>query len=544
MQKCLGIYIEDNLIKYAKVSREKDDMKVESFGIRFFQDLNAEIRKIIEETYSYSTPISINLANEKYLYFDIFALLNKKDVEKTIATEFENYCEENKYNKDAFETRYALMMNKDDKEKVRAMQIYINKIELNRQVQLCNKYKLTRVMPISIAIANIARLNKKENQLIVNMEESTSVTTIIDNQIYNVENLEIGSKEVLDEINKVENSYAKAYEICKNTTIYTAESEDLGEEQPYLQYIMPTVYKIAQKIQEIMKNDPSKIKTIYLTGTLAAINNIDLYFQEFFPTIECKVLKPNIVDETTTKINMKEYIEANSAIAIATVGLGQGIQELNFKRNTTLEKIAEALKIEMPDKNKDTTGKEKKTIKWKPNINIDLSGALSTLEMWLIRGIAAVLLLLIIYIIFSSLLAKQMLAKEDEINSSISQQQTQIQLVNSDDQSLNSKTEKYNTLISELKRANEKLSDAAARRNSIPNLLNQIMSTIPNKVQLTSIQNTTDKNMTIKAQSSDYDQLGYFIAKLKTQKILKNVVSSSGIKSGGIVDVTIEGELP
>ena len=167
MQKCLGIYIEDNLIKYAKVSKEKDDMKVESFGIRFFQDLNAEVRKIIEETYSFSTPISINLANEKYLYFDIFALLNKKDVEKTIATEFENYCEEKKYNKDAFETRYALMMNKDDKEKVRAMQIYINKIELNRQVQLFNKYKLTRVMPISIAIANIARLNKKENQLIV-----------------------------------------------------------------------------------------------------------------------------------------------------------------------------------------------------------------------------------------------------------------------------------------------------------------------------------------------------------------------------------------
>ena len=544
MQKCLGIYIEDNLIKYAKVSKEKDDMKVESFGIRFFQDLNAEVRKIIEETYSFSTPISINLANEKYLYFDIFALLNKKDVEKTIATEFENYCEEKKYNKDAFETRYALMMNKDDKEKVRAMQIYINKIELNRQVQLFNKYKLTRVMPISIAIANIARLNKKENQLIVNMEESTSVTTIIDNQIYNVENLEIGSKEVLDEINKVENSYAKAYEICKNTTIYTAESEDLGEEQPYLQYIMPTVYKIAQKLQEIISKDTAKIKTMYLTGTLAAINNIDLYFQEFFPNLECKILKPNTVDETTTKINMKEYVEANSAIAIATVGLGQGIQELNFKRNTTLEKIAEALKIEMPDKNKETTGKEKKTIKWKPNINIDLSGALSTLEMWLIRGIGAVLLLLIIYIIFSSLLAKQMLAKEDEINSCISQQQTQIQLANSDDQSLNSKTEKYNTLISELKRANEKLSDAAARRNSIPNLLNQIMSTIPNKVQLTSIQNTSDKNMTIKAQSSDYDQLGYFIAKLKTQKILKNVVSSSGIKSGGIVDVTIEGELP
>ena len=98
MQKCLGIYIEENLIKYAKVSKEKDDMKIESFGIRFFQDLSEEISKVIEETYSFNTPISINLYNEKYLYFDIFALLNKKDIEKTVQTEFESYCEGKNYN--------------------------------------------------------------------------------------------------------------------------------------------------------------------------------------------------------------------------------------------------------------------------------------------------------------------------------------------------------------------------------------------------------------------------------------------------------------
>ena len=43
MPKCLGIYIEENLIKYAKVSKERDDLKVESFGIRFFQNLTEEI---------------------------------------------------------------------------------------------------------------------------------------------------------------------------------------------------------------------------------------------------------------------------------------------------------------------------------------------------------------------------------------------------------------------------------------------------------------------------------------------------------------------
>ena len=148
MQKCLGIYIEENLIKYAKVSKEKDDMKIESFGIRFFQDLSEEISKIVEETYSFNTPISINLYNEKYLYFDIFALLNKKDIEKTVQTEFESYCEEKNYNSNAFENRYALMPNQSDSEKIRALDISVNTIELNRQKQALEKYKLTKMMPI------------------------------------------------------------------------------------------------------------------------------------------------------------------------------------------------------------------------------------------------------------------------------------------------------------------------------------------------------------------------------------------------------------
>lgn len=535
MQKCLGIYIEDNLIKYAKVSKDRDDMKVESFGIRFFQDLSAELSKIIEETYSFNTPISINLANEKYLYFDIFALLSKKDIEKTVKTEFENFCEEKNYNKDAFETRYALMPKQDDKEKIRALDIYINKIEYNRQIAPLEKYKLTKVMPVSMAIGNIARLNKKENQLIVNMEGETTITTIYDKQIYNVETLDIGSREILNSINKIENSYSKAYSICKNTTIYTAQVEDSGEDQPYLQNIMPTVYRIEEETQRAVKESINKIQTVYLTGTLSVINNIDLYFQEFLPDVECKILKPNIVDETVAKINVKDYVEVNSAIALATVGLGEGIQELNFRRSLTGEKIANLLTIDLPGGKSFGLGN---------NVNLNLGGALTNTEGWLIRGISAVLLILIIYSVFSKILSNQMLAKEKEINSLITAQNQQIAAVNSDDVTVNAKTEKYRTLIADMKRINEKISDTAARRNTIPNLLNQIMSAIPDKVQLASIQNTKDRTISIKAQAYDYDQLGYFISVIKTKRILKNVVSYSGIKNGGIVTVTIEGELP
>ena len=535
MQKCLGIYIEENLIKYAKVSKERDDAKIESFGVRFFQNLTEEIEKIIEETYSFNTPISINLYNEKYLYFDIFALLSKKDIEKTIQTEFESYCDEKNYNSNAFENRYALMPNQTEPEKIRALDIFINTIELNRQKQPLEKYKLTKMMPISIAIANIARLNKKENQLIVNMEETTTITTIYDNQIYNVDTLDIGSKEILDSINKIENSYSKAYDICKNTTIYTAEMEDSSEEQPYLQNIMPTIYKIAEKVQEAISSSEAKIQTIYLTGNLSVINNIDLYFQEFFMDVECKILKPNIIDEAVTKINIKDYVEVNSAIALATVGLGQGIQELNFQKSKTGDKLSQLLKIEMPNG---------KVIGGKTKIDFDFTGALTTGEIWLTRAIVALLLIMIIYMTFSKLLSNQMLAKEDEIRLSTTRQNQQISLISSDESSINQKTEKYKNLITDLKRVNEKISDVAARRNSIPNLLNQIMHNIPDKVRLTSIENTNNNNIAITAESNKYEQLGIFIGVIRTKKILKNVTSTSGIKTGDIVSVTIEGELP
>ena len=137
-----------------------------------------------------------------------------------------------------------------------------------------------------------------------------------------------------------------------------------------------------------------------------------------------------------------------------------------------------------------------------------------------------------------------MLNKEKEIANITSSQSSEISLVETDDRAINDKTEKYKSLTADLTRTNQRLSDIAASRNSIPNLLNQIMYNIPDKVQLTSIENTKDKSVTIIAQSTDYDQLGIFIGVIKSKKILKNVVSTSGIKSGDIITVTIEGELP
>ena len=70
------------------------------------------------------------------------------------------------------------------------------------------------------------------------------------------------------------------------------------------------------------------------------------------------------------------------------------------------------------------------------------------------------------------------------------------------------------------------------------------MSGIPDNVQIVSIQNTSGKHIEIVAQSTQYDQLGFLRAKIKTDGILTNVTSTAGEKSNDIITVKIEGELP
>lgn len=539
MSSCLGLYIEEHLIKYAKVIKERDNLKVETFGIKFYDKIGDAIRQVIEETYSQKTPISINLSEEMYNYFDMFALITKNDLQKAIKTEFDAYCTEKGYNPNVFETRYAVVDNQLDKEKLKIIHIADNKIELNKRMQQLSDYKLINISPISMSLPNLIKTKKESGALIVNIEDKTTITTIIDNKVSNIDILEEGSAQILDAINIKENSYSKSYEICKNTTIYTSEGKELQEgEVNYLEDIMPTLYTIVGQVKKIVNANGDQIKTVYLTGTSALINNSDLYFQEYLPEVNCEILKPYFVQQTKD-ISIKDYIEVNTAISLALMGLNEGIAGMNFKAQTFSDKLPGWLKLEV---NPDKTKSEQKNIgSW---FTWDLNQALDKTEKGLIRIAAYLLVLLIIYSGFSILLNNQMEKKQEEANQSISVTRQQISLAKSDDEKVKSRTNEYTTMIKNLEDANDRITDRTRTRNAIPNLLNQIMSVIPEGVQLTSIDNTLGTHIKITAKSKKYEQLGYFIAKLKTEVILNDVISTAGQKDNGEVAVTIEGELP
>lgn len=542
MPSCLGLYIENNLIKYAKVTKEKDILKVDSFGIKFYDQIGPAINQIIAETFSYKTPISINLSEETYQYFYFFNLLNKNDLKKAIETEFDSFCFDKGYNRNALETRYALVPDTQDKEKIKTIYISINKAEINKKLQDFEGNAVSYIVPLPMTITNLVDLKEKENIAIVNMEEKTTITTIVDSKIYEIIKLEESTDTILNSINEKENSYAKAYEICKNTTIYTMEGKELLQENEnlYLEDIMPTLYNLVQKVKEVVDDSLNRIDKIYLTGTGCVINNIDLYFQEYFPSIKCEILKPYFIPENI-KINIKDYIEVNSAIALAMQGLGYGIKDMNFKKPAFVDQLPDWMKIDIGRK-KDNDKKRTSKI----NLSIDWNAKLDNIEKWLLRSTIGILAFIILYSGLATFLKVQTDKKIAEVKDVSNNVEEQISLASADIQTLNNKATDYEQMTENLKNYSNEVATNLKSKNVIPMLLTRIMNVIPKGVTITSIENTTGSHIIINAQSEDYDLLGFFKGSLIVDGILSpsTVISTSGVKQNGLVKIVIEGDLP
>ena len=541
MASCLGLYIENNLIKYAKVSKEKDKTVIQAFGVKVYDKLEDTIRQIVEETYSYKIPVCINLSQETYQYFNMFAMLSKKDLDKAIKTEFDIYCNDKGYNPNVFETRYAVVENITDSNKLKVIFVTSNKIELNKQIQLLEKYKLSGIYPLPIAITNLIDTKPNEDFIVINIEEKATITTVINKNIYDVKVLEQGSGDFLDKINLKENSYLKAYEACKETTIYTSEGKTLTEEQTgYLEEIMPVLYQIVGQAQKTINESVEKIEKVYITGTGALINNVDLYFEEYLEGVSCEILKPNFVTKTQ-EINIKDYIEVNSATAIALMGMGVGIAGMNFKKNTVNDKLKEMFTIEL-------NGKEDKVKKGNSalgNLFInDLKEPLDKTEKGLLNVAIGVLILFVVYTGFATILKNEYIRKGKQADESISNTKQQISAVETDDNAIKEITSDYTAKIANLEEINRNIEERNRIRGAIPGLLNQLMNVIPSNVQITSIENTNTNHVEIIVQSPKYEQIAFLIGSIKTDVILTNVISTSGQKTGDVVLVKIEGDLP
>lgn len=546
MQECLGINITDKLIKYAKVQKNESDFKVVSYGIRFYDNLELRnsLQQIVNETNSTKTPVSINIANEKYYYFDFFNVQNKGYARKAIETEFESFCVDNHLTRNAFEGRYIYAPNMTNADRNKVIYVYESKGDLNERLKSVQGFNLTSATPMATTLPNIIRMEKNKNIMIVDLNEKTTITTILNQNIYNIDTLDEGMKEAFDAIYEKENSNLKTYEVCKNTTIYTMEMQQNSfqdENSEYLQAIIPSLYQVAQAVSNVTKNY-KKIDQIYLTGMGTVINNIDLYFQEFIKESKVEVLKPFFAEDDSS-INIKDYIEVNSAIALAIQGMGYGAKTLNFCQDNKMDRLKSLLTMDIKDL-KGSGGKSSSA----PKINF--SGLSDGLVSLTTNGTAVLAFLLIAYCVGITVLGNQIETKKTETQGVIDDTKYQTSSAEQIDAKINQRTSDYNKYRTKLENINAAIENKRSRKNQIPNLLNKILYNIPKGVQLTKIDNTektengnTIQHIFIYAQSTKYEQLAYFKAKLKNASILDNVVSTEGTKDNGIVKIVIEGDL-
>lgn len=544
MPSCLGIYVQKNLIKYAKVSKERNNFKVEAYGVKFY-DMNLEqiIDQIVKETFSFQIPISINIENEKYTYADIFKLRKEQDLEKAIDTEFEFFCNNNNKNKNTLEFRKLRADNLEDRDKVRVIYTYIDKVNVVERIQLVDKYRVQNISPVATVITNVNPAALQENCVIVNIEDKTEITTVINGKVYKIDKIEQGMGSILKSIEEKENSVQRAYEICKNTTVYTKSGQNLKiEGNEYLDEIITSLLEIIEKVRENIISSNLDISSIYLTGMGLVINNIDLLFQENFIDKKCEILVPYFVEKTNTKINIKDYIEVNSAISLAMQGTDIKNQKVNFSEKAQRMQNIWAILTSDVGKKSVLSGIERK--KQKLSFKQIMHTDLDTGDKILLRAIAMFLLIILLYIASTEVLSNQLNDKISQVDEVIETSRAEIAKVDEKKNLINTRADAYQKMIDTIDEENSKISENYSSKNAIPNLLNKIMYNIPTGVQLLSIENQSGKNIVITAQSEQYDQLGYFKAALEEEGILTNITTTRGTKQGNLIGITITGELP
>ena len=149
----LGIYIDQGLIKYAKLQKDKDNVKIEAFNVVFYDNLEREINKIITETGSSKIPICVNLSNEMYNYFEVMTVMSAKDKAKSVKMDFETLCNEKGMNVSDFETRSLITATGDNPDKLPAIHISVDKNELTNLANLFAGKRVQSITSISTSIA-------------------------------------------------------------------------------------------------------------------------------------------------------------------------------------------------------------------------------------------------------------------------------------------------------------------------------------------------------------------------------------------------------
>ena len=592
MPSCLGFYTDKNMIKYAKVNRDKNSglYILESYGVKFYDNIMTTIDEIAGEVGMDQCTVSLALNNEGYQEVEVFSGLKAKDRSDLIESEFYAYCENIGLIPTALEFRHQLVENTGNADKFNAICSYVSKSELANMNTNFEGFKISSIAPLGLSVENLFK-NKgvDEEAVIVNIEDKTTVTLLLRGEVQKVVEISLGMGDILDRLAEKYNSYAKAYEACKKVSVYIDDVTSLDEEsRDILDVILPVFYDIRQRVDNAITPYKKQIKAVYLTGTAVTVNNVDLYFQENFPSLRCEIAKPFFVMKRDSGIQ-KEIVEVNSAIAIALNGLGMLTPSIDF--NSAAKKVMRMAPISngksisgiikdyvetfktkyiLPSQrssvrnepflrkvidlfSKKTRGKGKVRVAYDADVNGqgDFEGSenniqkkLSSFDRGLIRLTIGSAVLLIIYFVSSNYVTKTLKQNIDDSDVAIAKVESEILNAKEDAEYIRTRASEYATKTEKLQTVMAEIESEKRKSNfDIPNFMSQLMFIIPQGVTITNINISEIGEVEIDAISSQYAQLGYFVSRIKLEKVLLNV-DMSVVEMQQNIKIKVGGMLP
>ena len=343
----------------------------------------------------------------------------------------------------------------------------------------------------------------------------------------------IGMKQLLNDFTSSLGSYEKAYATCKQMNVYT---EGESSNDPTLEQIVEPIFQeiLKQCLSEIGKYKNS-ISKAFLTGIGTAFTNVDLLFSQFLD-IKCSVLKPFFIQDTTDVRYMSEIIEVTEAITLAYEYLNPKYPELQY--------VARTVKFNKKISNIFNSTKKVKEPKEK-KVRETITVTDKSLETLTYITIVAVVILFV-YIAFSGIytfsvnsMLKNMEAKKKNITEKTDE-------VNSDITYINKNANEYKEVNDEVDDIKNKIESNQIGKFStynVASLLQNIIKIIPTNVRLVNISSNDNKYVTIKASSTEYEDLGYFFTQIKLENVLNNAKIVK-VENGETTTVEIGGDLP
>lgn len=547
MANCLGIYFDDNVIKYAKLAKNNAGaIEIKEHGIRFVRSTVKEtLEKVIADTNS-GKDVSIVLSAPKVEYnsFQVFKQISNSDLQNVIKLEFEDLCEKKGVMPTNLSYVYTLASTIIGDYR-RGLMCVCNK-SLIEQYSKIGDLNVASMYPTELLLpTNVPEEDK--NYVLINLEDKLTVTTAINGKVTYTSIYETGMKSIFDKFIDVLGSYQKAYDACKQLNVFSDSDSDSNKIQ-LEEIVEPILQEILHFVTEDVNRYKESINKLYISGTAILFTNIDTLFTEYFG-IRCEILKPKFVGDAGGVRNIAETLEVLPAVALAKEYLNPVTTGIEFmKKSIIKESFFQKLFVtKKADDKKEKVKKEKQVVENKFNLSMLPKFSIEKVTEYMMYPIIVGFLAVISYFVFSNIYMNQVLKMKNELNAKTSEYEEMITLARSDKSAIDSATSQYRTINDEFTKTKQQIEASQIGKFTTYNVAaftQKLIKVIPKNVQLKTISSDDNKKVKITAQSDQYPNLGYFVANLRLQPdILTNVVINS-INNSSVITIEIGGDLP